>query len=141
LIDLSGIIGDGQDVQHNWFFIEQLKAFEAPILRLALKIVLGVLSKFQHFVLWTQIACSIYSVWLEYGVNKQSSPEQLPIVLQVLLSQAHRQRALELLARFLDLGQWAVGYSLSVGIFPYVLKLLQSTSRELRSWLAFIWAK
>lgn len=26
-------------------------------------------------------------VWLEYGVNKQSSPEQLPIVLQVLLSQ------------------------------------------------------
>ncbi|XGW30428.1 hypothetical protein V3C99_009419 [Haemonchus contortus] len=108
LIDLSGIIGDGQDVQHNWFFIEQLKAFE---------------------------------VWLEYGVNKQSSPEQLPIVLQVLLSQAHRQRALELLARFLDLGQWAVGYSLSVGIFPYMLKLLQSTSRELRIWLAFIWAK
>ncbi|VDM65179.1 unnamed protein product [Strongylus vulgaris] len=107
LIDLSGITGE-QDVQHNWFFIEQLKAFE---------------------------------VWLEYGVNKQSSPEQLPIVLQVLLSQAHRQRALELLARFLDLGQWAVGYSLSVGIFPYVLKLLQSTSRELRSWLAFIWAK
>uniref|UniRef100_A0A8L8JZU0 Raptor_N domain-containing protein n=1 Tax=Heligmosomoides polygyrus TaxID=6339 RepID=A0A8L8JZU0_HELPZ len=80
-------------------------------------------------------------VWLEYGVNKQSSPEQLPIVLQVLLSQAHRQRALELLARFLDLGQWAVGYSLSVGIFPYMLKLLQSTSRELRTWLAFIWAK
>ncbi|KAE9421438.1 hypothetical protein Angca_002232, partial [Angiostrongylus cantonensis] len=108
LIDVSGIIGDGQDVPHNWFFIEQLKAFE---------------------------------VWLEYGVNKQSSPEQLPIVLQVLLSQAHRQRALELLARFLDLGQWAVGYSLSVGIFPYMLKLLQSTSRELRTWLAFIWAK
>ncbi|VDM53003.1 unnamed protein product [Angiostrongylus costaricensis] len=121
LIDLSGIIGDGQDVPHNWFFIEQLKAFEGEL-------------KFSVII-------NVLKVWLEYGVNKQSSPEQLPIVLQVLLSQAHRQRALELLARFLDLGQWAVGYSLSVGIFPYMLKLLQSTSRELRTWLAFIWAK
>ena len=57
---------------------------------------------------------------------------QLPIVLQVLLSQAHRLRALDLLGRFLDLGPWAVNLALSVGIFPYVLKLLQSSARELR---------
>ena len=47
--------------------------------------------------------------------------------LQVLLSQAHRLRALDLLGRFLDLGAWAVHLALSVGIFPYVLKLLQSS--------------
>lgn len=31
--------------------------------------------------------------------------------------------------------------ALSVGIFPYVLKLLQSSARELRPLLVFIWAK
>ena len=55
--------------------------------------------------------------------------------------QAHRLRALDLLGRFLDLGPWAVNLALSVGIFPYVLKLLQSSARELRPLLVFIWAK
>uniref|UniRef100_A0A8C2ESC0 Regulatory-associated protein of mTOR n=1 Tax=Cyprinus carpio TaxID=7962 RepID=A0A8C2ESC0_CYPCA len=59
----------------------------------------------------------------------------------VLLSQVHRLRALDLLGRFLDLGPWAVSLALSVGIFPYVLKLLQSSARELRPLLVFIWAK
>lgn len=44
---------------------------------------------------------------------------------QVLLSQVHRLRALKLLGRFLDMGAWTVDLALSVGIFPYVLKLLQ----------------
>lgn len=61
--------------------------------------------------------------------------------MQVLLSQVHRLRALELLSRFLDLGAWAVNLALSVGIFPYMLKLLQSSARELRYLLVFIWAK
>lgn len=60
--------------------------------------------------------------------------------MQVLLSQVHRLRALELLGRFLDLGPWAVNLALSVGIFPYVLKLLQG-AKELRPLLVFIWAK
>merc|ERR1719225_648926 len=72
-----------------------------------------------------------FEVWLKYGGEKRPPPEQLPIVLQVLLSQAHRLRALDLLGRFLDLGPWAVNLALSVGIFPYVLKPL----------LVFIWAK
>ena len=55
--------------------------------------------------------------------------------------QAHRLRALDLLGKFLDLGPWAVNLALSVGIFPYVLKLLQSSARELRPLLVFIWAK
>ena len=37
-----------------------------------------------------------------------------------------------LLGRFLDMGPWAVDLALSVGIFPYVLKLLQTTSTDLR---------
>ena len=82
-----------------------------------------------------------FEVWLSQGEEERSPPEQLPIVLQVLLSQAHRLRALDLLGRFLDLGPWAVNLALSVGIFPYVLKLLQSSARELRSLLVFIWAK
>jgi len=67
--------------------------------------------------------------------------QQLPIVLQVLLSQAHRVRALILLKRFLDLGNSAVNLALSVGMFPYVLKLLQSPIDEYKHVLVGIWAK
>lgn len=59
----------------------------------------------------------------------------------MLLSQVHRARALALLGRFLDLGSWAVDLALSVGIFPYVLKLLQTSSADLRDTLVFIWTK
>jgi hypothetical protein len=84
-----------------------------------------------------------FEVWLELGGHEDNKmkPLELPIVLQVLLSQAHRVRALCLLARFLDMGSWAVNHALSVGIFPYVLKLLQSPARDLREALVFIWAK
>ena len=82
-----------------------------------------------------------FEVWLEHGHPGKSPPEQLPIVLQVLLSQSHRLKALVLLGRFLDMGPWAVDLALSVGIFPYVLKLLQTTAADLRQILIFIWAK
>ncbi|VDN06650.1 unnamed protein product [Thelazia callipaeda] len=110
LVDVSSYFApiDEADYTHNWFFVEQLLAFE---------------------------------VWLKYGGERRTPPQQLPVILQVLLSQVHRVKALELLARFLDLGSWAVGHALSVGVFPYVLKLLQSATKELRPWLAFIWAK
>ncbi|EAT40599.1 AAEL007690-PA [Aedes aegypti] len=82
-----------------------------------------------------------FQVWLEGSSEQRNQPEQLPIVLQVLLSQVHRLRALELLGHFLDLGPEEVNLALSVGIFPYVLKLLQSLAKELRPFLVFIWAK
>jgi regulator-associated protein of mTOR len=97
-----------------------------------------------------------FEVWLQHGSSTPSQvaltkkkktaahrppPEQLPIVLQVLLSQAHRLRALILLSRFVDLGPWAVNLSLSIGIFPYVQKLLQSPAVELKPVLIFIWAR
>uniref|UniRef100_A0ACD5Y4G3 Uncharacterized protein n=1 Tax=Avena sativa TaxID=4498 RepID=A0ACD5Y4G3_AVESA len=82
-----------------------------------------------------------FEVWLDHGSADKKPPEQLPIVLQVLLSQSHRFRALVLLGRFLDMGPWAVDLALSVGIFPYVLKLLQTSAMELRQILVFIWTK
>lgn len=82
-----------------------------------------------------------FEVWLDHGSEQKKPPEQLPIVLQVLLSQCHRFRALVLLGRFLDMGPWAVDLALSVGIFPYVLKLLQTMTPELRQILVFIWTK
>ena len=85
---------------------------------------------------------SAFEVWLDGPPSQQTEPpQQLPIVLQVLLSQSHRIRALDLLGRFLDKGSWAVDLALSVGIFPYVLKLLQTSAAELTEPLTFIWAK
>ena len=87
-----------------------------------------------------------FEVWLGFSeIHKMRlakgelhPPEQLPVVLQVLLSPVLRVRALELLRRFLDLGHWAVNLSLSLGIFPYVMKMLQSP--EYKSLLVSIWA-
>lgn len=62
---------------------------------------------FQHSPFFTE-QLTAFDVWLKYGAETRNPPEQLPIVLQVLLSQVHRLRALELLGRFLDLGPWAV---------------------------------
>ncbi|KAH6620167.1 WD repeat-containing protein-like protein mip1 [Boeremia exigua] len=82
-----------------------------------------------------------FEVYLSQGAVEQKIPEQLPIVLQVLLSQVHRLRALILLSSFLDHGPWAVNLALSIGIFPYVLKLLQSQANELKPVMVFIWAR
>ena len=82
-----------------------------------------------------------FDIYLSQGAPQQKAPDQLPIVLQVLLSQVHRLRALVLLSRFLDLGPWAVNLALSIGIFPYVLKLLQSAAVELKPVMIFIWTR
>lgn len=82
-----------------------------------------------------------FEVYLDQGAIEEKEPEQLPIVLQVLLSQVHRLRALILLSKFLDLGPWAVKLALGIGIFPYVLKLLQSQALELKPVMVFVWAR
>ncbi|KAK3355322.1 raptor N-terminal caspase like domain-containing protein [Neurospora tetraspora] len=83
-----------------------------------------------------------FEIYLTRGdALSQKPPDQLPVVLQVLLSQQHRVRALVLLARFLDLGPWAVQLALSIGIFPYVLKLLQSAAQDLKPVMVFIWTR
>ncbi|KAL0426186.1 UNVERIFIED_CONTAM: Regulatory-associated protein of TOR 1 [Sesamum latifolium] len=98
-----------------------------------------------------------FEVWLDHGSEHKKplnscqlffrflgcllSCSGMSSVEYVLLSQCHRFRALVLLGRFLDMGPWAVDLALSVGIFPYVLKLLQTTTPELRQILVFIWTK
>lgn len=83
-----------------------------------------------------------FEYWLKYKSDDlDKPPEQLPVLLQVLLSQLHRLRALILLSKYLDLGPKAVHLALSIGIFPYVLKLLQSPAPELKPVLVFIWAR
>jgi regulator-associated protein of mTOR len=101
----------------------------------------GELSPYQHSPFFSDQLIA-FELWLSRGIhNPQKAPIQLPIVLQVLLSQTYRLRALRLLNEFLDLGRWAVNAALTVGIFPYVLKLLQSPSLELKPLLSFIWAR
>ncbi|KAJ2832430.1 Target of rapamycin complex 1 subunit kog1, partial [Coemansia erecta] len=68
-------------------------------------------------------------------------PDELPAVLQVLLSQQYRLRALILLYRFMNLGPWAVNLAMAVGIFPYMSKLLASTTAEIREILILVWAR
>ncbi|EDR15987.1 uncharacterized protein LACBIDRAFT_242724, partial [Laccaria bicolor S238N-H82] len=91
-----------------------------------------------------------FEVWISRGgsaLTRQNHlvprkpPDQLPIVLQVLLSQPHRLRALILLSQFVDLGPWAVHLVLTIGIFPYISKLLQAQGQDLRPVLIFIWAR
>ncbi len=79
----------------------------------------------------------------EQHLVPRKPPDQLPIVLQVLLSQPHRLRALILLSQFVDLGPWAVHLVLTIGIFPYISKLLQAAGGgpDLRPVLIFIWSR
>lgn len=91
------------------FFSEQLDAFEV----------------------WLQFSELHKRKLATYGPSALSTPEQLPVVLQVFLGPTHRTRALMLLRKFLlELGPWAVNASLSLGIFFYVMKLLQSPENK-----------
>ena len=81
-----------------------------------------------------------FETWLAYGTEEEP-PQQLTMVLQVLLSQHFRVRALKLLKEFLELGPWAVSMALTVGIFPYVVKLLSLHSVDMRQHLVYIWPR
>ncbi|MCJ1469945.1 hypothetical protein MMC07_008589 [Pseudocyphellaria aurata] len=96
--------------------------------------------EYQHSNFFTE-QLTAFEVYLAQGAPSHEAPSQLPIVLQVLLSQVHRLRALILLSKFFDLGPWAVNLALTIGIFPYVLKLLQSAAWELKPVMIFIWTR
>ena len=96
--------------------------------------------EFQNSSFFTE-QLTAFEVYLTQGAVTHRAPDQLPVVLQVLLSQQHRVRALILLGKFLDMGPWAVNLALSIGIFPYVLKLLQSAAAELKPVMVFIWTR
>ncbi|WFD02166.1 Target of rapamycin complex 1 subunit kog1 [Malassezia obtusa] len=141
------------EYQHSSFFSEQLKAFEvwlsqgdvsrrAPRRRVrrhpAVNASSGALRADAEGGADDDEAAAAADAPL---AREHDPPSQLPIVLQVLLSQVHRLRALILLSQFLDLGPWAVNLALSIGIFPYVLKLLQSPAADLKPVLIYIWAR
>ncbi|KAH0591317.1 hypothetical protein H2248_001400 [Termitomyces sp. 'cryptogamus'] len=129
--------------QRNRFFADQLTAFEVWISR-------GGSALTKKGPMSLPPAGDRYNgapetVSQQRGVDQhlvpRKPPDQLPIVLQVLLSQPHRLRALILLSQFVDLGPWAVHLVLTIGIFPYISKLLQAPSPDLRPVLIFIWAR
>jgi WD40 repeat protein len=80
-----------------------------------------------------------FDIWLDFSTPTSDPPEHLPIILQMLLSQTHRLRALQLLKRYLELGPLAVNLSLVVGIHSYVLKLLLSKTEDIKLPLISIW--
>ncbi|VDL99851.1 unnamed protein product [Schistocephalus solidus] len=82
-----------------------------------------------------------FKAWLSVASGQRQTATQLPILLQVLLSQGHRIRALQLLSEFLDLGPWAVSHCLTVGILPYIVRLFHSNVPEVKPHLVFIWGK
>lgn len=89
-----------------------------------------------------------FALWLRTCSNDSSPASrerqaavQLPILLQVLLSQTHRLRALQLLSEFLDLGPWAVAHCITVGILPYIVRLFHSNVLDVKPQLVFIWGK
>lgn len=79
--------------------------------------------------------------WIQHGHYTMVPPPQLTMILQLLLTPKYRARALKMLAFFVDLGPWAVLLALNVGVFPYVVKLLQSPVIQLKPMLTFVWAK
>ncbi|KAJ5079023.1 regulatory-associated protein of mtor [Anaeramoeba ignava] len=79
--------------------------------------------------------------WLLSGTQAKYGVDLLPILLQLLLSQSYRKHALHLIAKFMDLGSWAVHKALTVGIFPYMLMLLSTHELEMKLILVSIWGK
>ena len=58
-----------------------------------------------------------------------------------MLVQAHRERALQLLCEFVDLGTWAVCQAITVGLLPYIHRLVTNNEIALADRLVFAWAK
>eukprot|EP01063_Lacrimia_lanifica_P010634 TRINITY_DN17372_c3_g1_i1.p1 TRINITY_DN17372_c3_g1~~TRINITY_DN17372_c3_g1_i1.p1 ORF type:complete len:1289 (+),score=471.02 TRINITY_DN17372_c3_g1_i1:116-3982(+) len=79
-----------------------------------------------------------FEIWVEFGCKSSPTPDQLPCIIQGLSSNQYRLRSLHLLARYLDLGAWAVSDALSCGVMPYVIRLLSAASPN---YMVVIWTK
>lgn len=69
--------------------------------------------------------------------------ESLPVLLQCLLSLTYRCKALELIAQFMDISPKCVDLMLTVGVMPYITKLLRKlyVNQNYQQPLLVIWAK
>ncbi|KAL9698857.1 hypothetical protein quinque_002298 [Culex quinquefasciatus] len=72
-----------------------------------------------------------FEVWLSGGVV--SHPQQLPIILQTLLSPSYRMRALDLLAKFTADVPNAVDMFLQLDMFPYLVKIIKTGFKRFAS--------
>eukprot|EP01059_Diplonema_ambulator_P030005 TRINITY_DN500_c1_g1_i1.p1 TRINITY_DN500_c1_g1~~TRINITY_DN500_c1_g1_i1.p1 ORF type:complete len:1196 (+),score=293.11 TRINITY_DN500_c1_g1_i1:1-3588(+) len=79
-----------------------------------------------------------FAIWIDFGCKSSPIPDQLPCIIQGLSSHQYRVRSLRLLARYLDLGSWAVADALSCGVMPYIKLLHQA---DLVNYMVVIWAK
>jgi len=84
--------------------------------------------EYQHSGFFTE-QLTAFDVYLSQGTIHRKPPDQLPIVLQVLLSQVHRLRVLILLSKFLDLGPRALNLALGIGIFTLAYTFAVSGTR------------
>ncbi|KAJ1919977.1 Target of rapamycin complex 1 subunit kog1 [Mycoemilia scoparia] len=118
--------------KHSMYFSNQLRAFQV----------------------WLQHARMAVSQYLDSGdpndkprsLSLEAPPglessEELPVILQVVLSHSYRLRALALFYQFISLGPWAVEQASAIKITPYITKLLNSESLEIRNVLIMICAR
>ncbi|KAL0219182.1 hypothetical protein P9112_004835 [Eukaryota sp. TZLM1-RC] len=68
-----------------------------------------------------------------------SSVYHLPILLQAVIGQSHRDLAVELLAKFIDFGSWAAESLLEVGFVTYLRKLVDN--KYFKQEFVHLWAK
>lgn len=90
---------------HLPFFVHQLNTFEVWLLY----------GKYDKDFVLLEECLLFYST-----SNADWALQYLPVVLQAMLSQTHRLKALQVLAQYCDLNEWCVRQVLSVGFIPYL---------------------
>ncbi|KAJ2608117.1 Target of rapamycin complex 1 subunit kog1 [Coemansia sp. RSA 1365] len=130
--DMAGVDGQQTGYISSTYFSNQLFAFEVWLQHAATTV--------SQFVMEQNPDQIPRSLSTEPPPNIEP-PDELPAVLQVLLSQQYRMRALILLYRFMNLGPWAVDLAMAVGIYPYMSKLLASATTEIGEILILVWTR
>jgi len=83
-----------------------------------------------------------FEVWLDMA-DQSFPPQQLPILLLLLIQSNYRRKGLQLLSNFLQIGRKAVEEALSIGVFPYILSYLKpgNSNAAIMPELVLIWGK
>lgn len=83
-----------------------------------------------------------FDIWLDMGPDFRDSPEQLPGMIQFIMSRAGRVKALRLISNYIKSCPMTVDEFMSVGVFPYMPQRPKNHQiGEIRNGLMFIWNK